>query len=69
MIALVLIGFGMVALIQIPALVRKQWWRELICFAAVWSLGLILAVMVSMGIKLPPLTTIINEAITRMVGV
>ena len=69
MIALVLMGFGMVALIQIPGLVRKQWWRELICFTVFWSLGLIFAVILSMGIKLPPLTTIINETITGILKI
>jgi hypothetical protein len=67
--ALVLIGFGIIALIQIPGLVRKQWWRELICFTLFWSLGLILAVILSMGIKLPPLTTIINDTITGILGI
>jgi len=69
MIALVLIGFGMVALIQIPGLVRKQWWRELICFAVLWLMGLIFSMMVSVGITLPPLTTIVNQAITGMFGI
>lgn len=68
MIALVLMGFGMVALIQIPGLVRKQWWRELLCFAVLLSTGLILSVMISMGIEIPPVTTIINETITGMLG-
>ncbi|WP_061215046.1 hypothetical protein [Syntrophomonas wolfei] len=68
MIALVLIGFGMVALIQIPGLVRKQWWRELLCFAVLLFMGLILSVMISMGIEIPPVTTIINETITGMLG-
>jgi len=68
MIALLLIGFGIVALIQIPGLVRKQWWRELICFAVLWFTGLIFSVMVSMGINLPPISTIINKSITGMFG-
>jgi hypothetical protein len=67
--ALVLIGFGIVALMQIPGLVQKQWWRELICFVLLWSMGLVFSLMVSMGITLPPLTTIINETITGMLGI
>jgi len=69
MIALVLMGFGIVALIQIPGLVRKQWWRELICFAFLWFMGLILSVMIAIGIKLPPISTIINKSITGMFGI
>jgi hypothetical protein len=68
MIALLLIGFAIVALIQIPDLVRKQWWRELIVFMVLWFTGLTLSVMISMGINLPPISTIINNTITGMLG-
>lgn len=69
MIALLLIGFGIVALIQIPGLVQKQWWRELICFLVLLSIGFILSVIISMGITLPPISTIINKSITGMFGI
>ena len=69
MIALLLIGFVIVALIQIPGLVQKQWWRELICFAVLWSIGLVLSLMISMGITLPPISTIINNSITGLLGI
>ncbi|NLW92663.1 MAG: hypothetical protein GXY34_13825 [Syntrophomonadaceae bacterium] len=68
MIALLLIGFGMVALIQIPGLVRKQWWRELSFFMVLWFMGLILSVMVSIGITLPPISSIINKSLTGILG-
>lgn len=68
MIALLLVGFAILALLQIPSLVRKRWWRELICFAVLWFMGLILSIMVSMGINLPPITTIINKFITETFG-
>jgi len=69
MITLLLIGFGMVALIQVPGLVRKQWWRELICFTVLWFMGLVFSVMVAGGINLPPITTIINDYLTGMFGI
>lgn len=68
MIALLLVGFAILALLQIPSLVRKRWWRELICFAVLWFMCLILSIMVSMGINLPPITTIINKFITETFG-
>lgn len=68
MIALLVIGFGIVALIQIPGLVRRRWWRELITFVVLWSAGLILGVMLSVGVKIPPISTIINKFITGMFG-
>jgi len=69
MISLLLIGFVMVALWQIPSLVRTGWWKEIIVFMVLWSAGLILSVIVSMGIKLPPISTIINKSITGMFGI
>lgn len=68
MIALLVIGFVILAGWQIPYLVRKRWWRELIVFSALWSAGFILSVMLSMGITLPPITTIINKSITGLLG-
>ena len=69
MIVLLLIGFAMLALWQIPGLVRKRWWRELICFAVLWFMGFIFSVMVSMGINLPPISTIINKLLTGFLGI
>ncbi len=68
MIAMLVIGFGIVALIQIPGLIQKQWWRELIVFIFLWLAGFILSVMVSTGITLPPISTIINKSISGMFG-
>lgn len=69
MIVLVLIGFTILALWQIPGLVRKRWWRELICFAVLWAIGLVLSLMISMGTTLPPISTIIGKSISRMLGI
>jgi hypothetical protein len=68
MIVLVLIGFILLALWQIPSLIKNCWWREFICFAVLWSMGLILSIMVSIGIKLPPISTIIGKSISGMLG-
>lgn len=68
MILLLLIGFGIVAFIQVPDLVRKKWWNELVCYSLLWLTGLILSVILSMGIILPPISAIINRYITSMLG-
>lgn len=69
MIALLLIGFAIVAFIQIPSLLKKNWRRELICFTVLWSIGLVLSVMIALGITLPPVSTIITQLITGMFGI
>ncbi len=69
MIALLLLGFGIVALLQIPGLVRKQWWRELIVFTMLWLSGLILSLFLTFGVKLPAVTTIIGNIVSKLFGI
>ncbi len=69
MIVLLVIAFLILAIWQIPDLVRKRWWRELIIFFLFLSAGFILSTMLSMGITLPPITTIINKSINGMLGI
>lgn len=69
MIALVLLGFGVVALIQIPGLVKKQWRRELTVFIILWLGGLILSLLLVLGVNLPKVTTIIGNVILKIFGI
>jgi len=69
MIALLLLGFGIVALIQIPGLVKKQWWWELIIFTILWLSGLILSVLLVLGVKFPETTTIIGNMVSKLFGI
>lgn len=68
MIILLLIGFGIMAMIQIPSLIQKRWWKELTCFAVLWFVSLVLSIMVLAGITLPPISTIINNFIAGRLG-
>ncbi|MBP1760487.1 MAG: hypothetical protein H6Q64_29 [Firmicutes bacterium] len=68
MIFLLLVGFGIMALIQVPALVRKRWWKELICYSLLWLTGLALSVIISMGIIIPPISAVLNKYITSALG-
>ncbi len=61
MIVLLMLGFASLALWQIPSLIQKHLRRELICFVVLWFMGFIFSVMISMGIKLPAISTIINK--------
>lgn len=69
MIALLVIAFAIPAWLQIPILVKKRWWPDLICFTVLWSLGLVLSIMISIGITLPPISTIITKTISGVFGV
>ncbi|MEN6461890.1 MAG: hypothetical protein ABFC94_11050 [Syntrophomonas sp.] len=67
MIALLILVFAIIALLQVPSLVRKQWWRELITFLVLWLLGLILSILVSLGVKIQ-VTSIIWNILTKISG-
>lgn len=69
MIGLLLFGFAILALLEIPSLVKNRWWRDLICFGVFWAIGLILSIMIAMGITLPPISTIIGKSISGMLGI
>ena len=45
--------FTLIALIEVPALLRKKQKRELIAFVALLLLGLVLTIMLSLNITVP----------------
>ena len=49
----VLIGFALIAFFQIPGLVKKKEWRELVIFSIFLFVGFSLNLLMSFGIKLP----------------
>lgn len=67
MIALLILVFAIIALIQIPSLIRKQWWREFIVFIVLWLLGLILSILISFGVKIQ-VTSIIWKILAKILG-
>lgn len=66
---LLVIGFTIIGFMQIPSLVRKRWWKELICFGVLWLSGLILSIMLAIEINLPPISTILTELLTKIFGI
>lgn len=69
MIVLLIIAFSMLALWEIPSLVRRGWRRELICFVILCFMGFIFSVMINIGVTIPPISTIIGKWITRTFGI
>lgn len=67
----VLCGFGILALLQIPPLIRKGWWRDLTVYAIVYVL--VLAASLSYALDWPlvsptKLLTVFMNAIYRFLG-
>jgi hypothetical protein len=53
MIFLVILVFGAVALLQIPALVKQKYWRELIAFSLLHIIAFTLSLLYVSGVLLP----------------
>ena len=56
MIVLLITAFTGVALFEVPNLIRKEYWRELVVFALVLLTAFILALPLTLGIRLPSLS-------------
>lgn len=53
MIAIILLGFAAIILLQVPGLVKKKMWRELGAFSAYLLIGMALVIPQVLGVKLP----------------
>ncbi len=53
MIFLIIIVFIGVILFEVPGLVRKKHWRELTVFSFFLLLGFIMALLLTIGVKIP----------------
>ncbi|ABO51342.1 conserved hypothetical protein [Desulforamulus reducens MI-1] len=53
MIFLLILTFTTMAFFEIPALVQRQYWRELVVFLSLWLLAFVLSILYALGIQLP----------------
>jgi len=53
MIALLLLLFIVIILFEVPSLVKKKMWRELVAFSGCLLLGMTLSIPQVLGIKIP----------------
>lgn len=60
LIALLLVFFLDIVLLEAPGLVKKKMWRELLAFSGYLLLGLALSLPQVMGIKVPNPTKVIE---------
>jgi len=62
MIVLLLIAFAVIAWLEVPGLVKKKMWRELVVFSIYLSVGMALSIPQVLGIS-PPNPGIAIESI------
>lgn len=63
MIALLLLMFIAVILFEVPGLVKKKMWRELVAFSGYLLLGMVLSIPQVLGIKILNPSTYIETAL------
>jgi hypothetical protein len=64
MIFLVVLGFGLMIFLEMPELIQKKYYRELVVFCILTLIGLILSILLTLGVELPYLDPLIKKAIT-----
>lgn len=50
---IVLIAYTFVALLQVPSLIEKKYWRELAAFSVFYMVALILSILYALDVKIP----------------
>ena len=66
MLILLLVIFIILALIDVPRLVREKYWRELAVYSGLMLAALILSALMVLGVPLPPVTTELNNLIKKV---
>jgi len=61
MVFLVIIGFALVFLREVPGLIQQKYWRELIIFCLLMAVAFILSVLLAMGVRFPYIATAIMD--------
>jgi regulator of protease activity HflC (stomatin/prohibitin superfamily) len=60
---LLILVFSIIVIFEAPALIRQGYWRELVVFGSFLSLGFILSLLLTLGVKLPQFGIIITQLV------
>ncbi len=66
MLFLTILAFALIGMFEIPPLVHRKQWRELIASSILLLIGLILAILLSLGVPIPPVSTSITKLFTPL---
>lgn len=55
--------FTMIAFFELPGLIRRKYWREVIAFSLLLFLGFVLYTLRHFGVKFPSITRILIDLI------
>lgn len=61
MIILVILGFLIIIFIEVPGLIKKKMWRELVAFWVFLGIGMTLGTLLALGVEIPSPATPIEK--------
>lgn len=61
MILLLLCGFSLIFLWEVPRLIQRKYWRELLVFCLFMAVALLFSVLLTIGVELPQVSTAIGD--------
>ncbi len=65
----VFLVFAVIAGMDVPGLIQKRYWRELVVYGLIFAGGLLLSLMMAWGVKIPPFGTAINNLVKTIIGI
>ncbi len=66
MVFIIIIVFTMIALFEIPGLIQKKYWPELVAFSILLLLGFGLSLSIAIGFHPPYISNIIKQSIEKI---
>ena len=61
MILLLLFAFSLIFLREVPRLIQRRYWRELLVFCLFMAVAMLLSVLLTIGVELPQVSTAIGD--------
>ncbi len=67
MLALIILFFLFVFMLELPKLLRHKLWRDLAVFSALWGMGLAISLLLHFEVRLPYVSTSISRFVEMLV--
>jgi len=66
MIFIMILGFIIAALVEVPGLIIRKWWKELFWYSFFLISGFILSLLLMLGVKFPDISHIITKVVNAL---
>ena len=68
MVFIIIIAFGMIVLFEIPGLIQKRYWPELVAFSILLFLSFGLSLLIVFGVNPPYISSGIGQIIKKLLN-